>query len=128
MATLTASAEARTAAEQRGLPAAPNQAARRRQADLERIAPVLAILRELWPAAFCLPPKPLVIGVHNQIKEALGEVPELGVTLRYWTTRLTYVKAVSCGADRINLDGSVAGPMAAEFRDSAVLRLRGGRR
>jgi hypothetical protein len=94
---------------------AEREAARRR---------VEALLRERWPAVFCVPRPPLAIGVHRQILEFAGndiDEAELGWFFRWWVRQLDYLDAIAHGEPRLNLDGSEAGiPTEEEQRRSAI--------
>lgn len=79
------------------------------------------LLSERFPEAFRLPPRPLAIGVHTKIIEALAvagneiDERELSRFMRFWCGRWTYLRAVHAGEERRNLDGSAAGvPTIAE--------------
>ena len=70
--------------------------------------------RARWPAAFTKP-VPLAVGFSGHIKAALRaeEKPmdrkEVSRTIRLWTWRSAYLRAVARGEMRRNLDGSEAG-------------------
>jgi sRNA-binding protein len=146
MATLTAPAAARAAAEERGLVPPPKPetlvptepkgsekqiriAQRRKQ---ERIARehLWPRLSEVFPEVFSLPAVPLAIGIHNQILDVAGDSidpRELSTFLRYWVSRWAYLRAMWRGEPRRNLDGSVAGSPTIEQRNDAARRLWGDR-
>jgi sRNA-binding protein len=79
------------------------------------MAAILADWRRRWPAVFTRPVVPLAIGISRDIKATLrAEGTAIGhksitVTLRRWTTRGPYLRAVARGEMRRNLDGSEAG-------------------
>jgi sRNA-binding protein len=77
-----------------------------------------------WPEAFPDDTDrihPLVIGIRDQILDALSSspdtassAPDTGLILRalgIWTRSPPYCRAAAAGRDRINLDGSVASPI-----------------
>lgn len=76
------------------------------------------LLSARFPLAFCLPAKPLAIGIHRAIleyPEISGDPRELSTFMRYWCSRHSYLRAIHRGDPRRNLDGSVAGiPTVAE--------------
>jgi ProP effector len=72
---------------------------------------LLATLQDLFPAAFNERPKPLKLGIHNDIIERLGPVsyPELRGAFRFYTGSLRYLRTLKPDALRIDLDGNAAG-------------------
>jgi hypothetical protein len=61
------------------------------------------------PLAFSNPPRPLKVGIHEDLR-ALGHPRRaVALMLREWTTRRAYQTALIPGAPRFGLDGTVAG-------------------
>lgn len=81
---------------------------RRRQQTHE----VLTLLRGRWPEAFTSP-VPLAIGIVQEIRASLGNMPvsseQLGRALYFWTHGLGYLATVAAGQRRRHLDGTDAG-------------------
>lgn len=84
---------------------------RRKQRGLQ----VEDMLHERFPAAFPgrhLAAPPLAIGIHAKLREldpAAFPHRALSRFMRYWTGRRVYLEALAAGAQRVNLDGSLAG-------------------
>jgi hypothetical protein len=96
-----------------------------REAALRRVE---ALLRERWPAVFCVPRPPLALGIHRQILEGAGadiDEAELGRFLRWWTLRWDYLDAVAHGEPRRNLDGSPAEVPTPDQQCSAAIAVYG---
>jgi ProP effector len=75
----------------------------------------LAHLGELFPAAFGNPPRPLMIGVAEQIMARTGLDPHvIRVALRAHCSSPPYLAALIEGAVRVGLDGNAAGPVLRE--------------
>lgn len=75
-----------------------------------------ALLRELAPAVFCDPPRPLAIGIHETLIELLaGEFDAVTIRrfLLIWTRQSAYrealVAAAAVGGPRYDLDGVPCG-------------------
>lgn len=146
MATLTAPAAARAAAKERRLVRPPKPetlvpaeirgsekqiriAQRREQQRIARDH-LWPLLSKVFPEVFNLPAVPLAIGIHNQILDIAGDsidATELGVFMRYWVRRWSYLMAVWRGEPRRNLDGSVAGSPTIDQRNDAARKLWGDR-
>ena len=84
----------------------------------------ITMLTIRWPLAFWVPEtrrKPLKIGIHYDIMAAGGfEEPKLRAALRAYTATIAYRRSLVAGAERIGLDGGVAGWVTAE--QAAVAR------
>jgi hypothetical protein len=106
------------------LPVDPELAARRKERNERRNALALT-LRARWPDLFTGPFTPWAVGIHHQIVAALEcDVKDLRVALSGWSGSLAYQKALLAeGAQRRNLDGSVADLVTQDQRDHAVERL-----
>jgi ProP effector len=77
---------------------------------------LLAKLAAQWPAAFAGTPRPLKIGVHNDILAAMPATDPrlLGFALRRHTNRSEYVDgALTAGTPRIDLNGEPCGEVTA---------------
>ncbi len=62
---------------------------------------------------FCDPPKPLAIGIHNDIIPQMNHSPEIvSGALHVWTARSIYKKALIAGGPRYNLDGTLNGEVS----------------
>jgi sRNA-binding protein len=95
----------------------------------QRVTELIAVLAARWPAVFAEGAiKPLKIGVYAEIKTGLAgkaSNKQLADVLRWWTTRGSYLTALSQpGARRYGLDGSDAGPVADADREFAAQRLK----
>jgi len=82
-------------------------------------------LVDAYPKTFDLEnPKPLALGIHKQLTRAFKP----GCAYRLvgcYTKRRKYLQALaSSGSDRINLDGSFAGPVSDEHVEYASDQLR----
>lgn len=103
----------------------PDKAPQPPPAPKPRYAEVLARLQahspELWDPAR---PRPLAIGIHEQLLEI---APEIGVSrnairrfLYRWTTATAYRRALSePGAQRFNLDGTAVEPVLESHQERA---------
>ena len=75
---------------------------------------VLELLQERWPNCFSIYEprrKPLKIGIHEEILKALAGVvakDELRNALRCYVSNARYLKAITVGASRIDLNGEPA--------------------
>jgi sRNA-binding protein len=80
---------------------------------------------------FKYPPVPLAMGSGLKLRELLGtefKPSEIRAFLQAWTSGPRYLKAVTRGEMRHNLDGSPAGLPAPEHRADAQKRLNAIRR
>jgi hypothetical protein len=80
------------------------------------------LLQDHWPVAFCDPPVPLAIGIHHQLRKALGtsrHYSAIATALGWWTNRSDYLAAVARGEPRRGLDGTVAGEVSEIARELA---------
>jgi sRNA-binding protein len=83
-------------------------------------------LFEAFPELFKYPPVPLAIGIGHRLCELLSpefKPAEIRFFLHAWTSGPRYLKAVSRGEMRRNLDGSPAGLPEPEHRAAAKERL-----
>jgi sRNA-binding protein len=95
---------------------------------------LIRLFRKLWPAVFGRPPlnplagrsplKPLAIGIHRDIGEALPvlEPERIAAALRHHCRQTPYLVALSRGGPRYGLDGQPRGEVTAEEARSAGLR------
>jgi ProP effector len=91
-----------------------------------RIAAVIELLCERFPQAFSRhTPRPLKVGVYADVLAALDAVQprDLQSALRACTSNARYLRALSAGACRIDLDGKPAGTVTAEDEKVAKARL-----
>jgi ProP effector len=89
---------------------AHNQAADRAWRD--SVDAVEAAARDLAPAAFCDPPRPLQVGIHSfLIALFAGQFAEEHVRafIRRWTATPKYIASVATGEERFDIDGKPAG-------------------
>jgi hypothetical protein len=89
---------------------------------------IRAWLRVTWPALFCDPPKPLVVGIHKPIMARASEAGlrwyAVGVALRDWTRRPRYLEALAADrAMRWGLDGEAIERVASEHQALARRQL-----
>jgi len=81
----------------------------------EAIAAAIALLAKLYPKCFSVyerKRKPLRVGIHANLLAALdGALTPAGLhaALRFYVGNPAYLRAMLCGAWRIDLDGQVAG-------------------
>ncbi len=70
--------------------------------------------------------KPLAIGIHKQLLERKPDLDKnkVRVALHGHTASTRYLKALTEGAPRLDLDGQPAGEVTAEQQDVAVKTLR----
>ena len=79
------------------------------------VVATLARLGELFPGAFGNPPRPLVIGVAEQIMARTGLDPHsVRVALYAYCNSPSYVASLIEGAVRVDLDGNAAGTVLRE--------------
>ena len=79
---------------------------------LEAAERLEALLRELAPAVFCDPPRPLAIGIDKALIELLAgefDAVTIGRFLRGWTRQSAYRAALAAGGPRYDLDGLPCG-------------------
>ena len=90
----------------------PPASSRTREQNLEA---AITLLAKLFPKAFFVfeqRRKPLKIGIRDDILAAFAGViapRDLSAALGYYTRNVGYLRAMLCGAYRIDLDGNVAG-------------------
>jgi hypothetical protein len=110
-------------------PVAPSSAprAKRRQelVDDDRIARrvvTLAAMQATWPLVFDIDlPVPLAIGIHEQVRDALGISDEAASdAVRWWCHRAAYRTARMAGGPRYGLDAEPAGEVSDEHRGHAT--------
>jgi ProP effector len=89
----------------------------RRNALLEQLQAEFAVFRDC---------KPLAIGIHKQLMERKPDLDKnkVRVALHSHTASTRYLKALTEGAPRIDLDGQTAGEVTAEQQTVAVQTLR----
>jgi|SRR6516162_11059783 ProP effector len=89
-------------------------------------ADIIARLREQWPAAFSLPPKPLALGIGRRIAEQLGgHSRDLDRAIGWWCSRWSYQRTLADGGLRYGLDGAADGEVSPEHQAQARARLNG---
>ena len=79
---------------------------------------VIELLAERWPHTFAIYQcrrRPLKIGIDNDIAAAAGAIAtdELKAALRFYCGNIGYLLACREGAERIDLNGDVAGTVTA---------------
>ena len=81
----------------------------------EKVDELLQYLRQTYPKCFTLPHSPLAIAIHRQLleQESAKENSPLSKTLiakilRIYTCHYKYKKSLIVGANRVNLDGTIA--------------------
>lgn len=89
----------------------------RRNALLERLQAEFAVFRD------CLP---LAIGIHKQLLERMPDLDKnkVRIAMHSHTASTRYLKALTEGAPRFDLDGQAAGEVTAEQQTVAVQTLR----
>lgn len=95
---------------------------------------VLAYLYETFPLCFFAEgeTKPLKIGLFQDLAERLADdskvsKTQLRVALRRYTSSWRYLKGITVGAQRIDLDGKPCGELSQEHIDHAQLTLKESR-
>jgi ProP effector len=80
-----------------------------------RTRDTLTVLAEWFPGAFSSPPRPLRIGVRDDLLARASAISpgELREALARWTSALAYQRALVEGAVRVDLDGEPAGAVTA---------------
>jgi ProP effector len=93
----------------------------------------IAALAAMFPAAFSAEPwqehRPLKVGIGNDLvaRGVLGK-REVNAVLKRYVDRLMYQKCLAAGAQRVDLEGNVAGEVSNEHRSRAerlVTRIEG---
>jgi sRNA-binding protein len=96
----------------------------------ERIAQRVADLtlcRDRFPALFDLDlPLPLAVGIDKPLGVIIGH-DRAAFLLNWWTEWPAYVAAVAAGGCRYRLDGSEAGEISDDHRETAAARIRAAR-
>jgi ProP effector len=91
-----------------------------------RIAAIIELLCDRFPQTFSrYGPRPLKVGVYADVLAALGDgvqPRDLQSALRAYTSNARYLRVLSAGACRIDLDGKPAGTATPE--DEAVAKAR----
>jgi sRNA-binding protein len=92
-----------------------------------RTAAIIELLCGRFPQTFSRRgPQPLKVGVYGDVLAALGEAVEprdLQSALRFYTSNRGYLRALSAGSYRIDLDGKPAGAVTPEDETVAKARL-----
>jgi sRNA-binding protein len=92
---------------------------------------IISILVDRFPRTFFAYQerrRPLKIGIHHDLAAALGEAVEqklLHAAFGYYARNPAYLKKQRAGAERIDLDGNVAGTVTAEEAANAQKSLAG---
>jgi ProP effector len=99
-----------------------NKTARRAQ-----IGAVIELLCVRFPQTFNgRSPWPLKVGLHTDLLAALGDAVrprDLKSALRAYTSNVRYLRALSAGAERVDLDGKPTGTVTIEDEAVATKRL-----
>jgi hypothetical protein len=87
-------------------------------ARIARRMAALAAMRRTWPLVFDLDmPVPLAIGIHVQVRDALGISDEAtGDAMGWWCTRPAYRAVLAEGGARYGLDAAPDGVVSDEHR------------
>ncbi len=90
---------------------------RTRNATLEMLSATFPVFRDC---------QPLAVGIHKAIKEKLPDIDagQLRAAMKIHTASTKYLKVLSQGGSRFDLDGNVAGEVTAEQRTQATDGLR----
>ena len=98
-----------------------------RTARRARIAAIIGLLCGRFPRTFSRrSPQPLKVGLYGDVLAALREAVQprdLQSALRAYTSNAGYLRALSAGAYRIDLDGKPAGTVTPEDEKVAKARL-----
>lgn len=96
---------------------APEPKQPRRNALLEKLCAEFAVFRDH---------QPLALGIHKAIKEKMPEVEKgpLGNAMRIHTSTTRYLKALSQGQVRFDLEGKPSGEITDEQREAASTTLK----
>jgi ProP effector len=92
---------------------------------------ILTALAEFFPRAFTvehyLPHKPLKVGIDVDLAAQCPalERKERAVVLRFYTSRVMYLRALTASATRVDLDGNPAGTVTDQEAEHAAARLAG---
>ena len=88
---------------------------------------VIAYLAEQFPQCFTIEgeAKPLKIGIFDDLAERLADDPKVSKTrlrgaLRQYTNSWRYLRCVTVDADRVDLDGCVAGKVETDHAEHAA--------
>src|SRR6516165_8201861 len=91
-----------------------------------KVGAIIELLCDRFPQTFSRRgPKPLKVGVYDDALAMLGDAVQprgLQSALRAYTSNAGYLRALSAGACRVDLDGNPAGTVTAE--DEAVAKAR----
>lgn len=80
-------------------------------------------LKQLYPALFCAPPKPLKLRIQADIQArspGLFTKPQLSAFLRRYTGSHAYLNAIVKATHRYDLDGAPGDELSAEHRQAAI--------
>jgi len=74
-----------------------------------------------WPVCFKSPTKPLAIGIDVELGREMGLTrSQTARLLSWWTSRRSYLRALTEGGPRYALDGSECGEVTDEARQTAT--------
>jgi sRNA-binding protein len=96
-----------------------------------RIGTVISLLCDNFPQTFSRGeqnPRPLKVGVHADALAALGcaiQPRDLKSALRAYTSRASYLRALTAGTSRVGIDGESAGAVTPNEEAVAKARLAG---
>lgn len=84
---------------------------------LEQLRQAFAVIREY---------QPLAIGIHKSIIERIADIDkmQLKAVMKAHTASTRYLKSLSQGSSRFDLDGNAAGEVSAEQREQATAALK----
>jgi ProP effector len=95
----------------------------------DKLAAITALLSSRFPKTFFVQEserQALKLGIRHDVLAALGaeiDAKELGIALRVYTASRNYLGRLRLGAQRLDLDGNVAGTVTAEEAAHAQQRL-----
>jgi hypothetical protein len=96
------------------------QAVRKKRKERDKIYGVRQYLFGRYPAVFRADPKPLRVGIHEQIAAETNIKPiKVRMMLRDWTRQPLYLRALIASQHRYHLDGTIAEPITEEQREGA---------
>lgn len=88
---------------------------------------VVMQMQKRWPKAIDITaPKPLAIGIRQQIQQELNLADDIiEPVMRWYTHRSAYRQALEAGEHRYHLDGTIAAAVKPDERPSAIAKRQG---
>ena len=100
---------------------------RRHKISPDLVKKMNSYFQETFPLCFTNPISPLALGIHLQLRAHKQQFPDSLCTsnnvfkyLYVYTRNIQYKKALIAGADRLNIDGSIAGVVTEEEAQRAI--------